>query len=574
MTLTRCVIFAVPVVLAVTLGASPPFSTASSASEADDFDFLRQLETDASGRTTVGGAVLNQIQEDTTQAFTGAMAIVSQSYDRQMRLQRAKSLLANCNHCPDEAGLKASYERQRANDDRIRDAVSYTLMKAGADRRIAGFLNMLLDPTGMHANEQILEENADRRGFAYCFVLSKADPIKQQACGKILSADYVKQKDIEGWDYCKQEAFDKFGITTPQYFHDTPNPSPAQVSWEKCRDVHQLSVRLNRLVADTCHIPVGIVEANPLAPPDLVKICNPNPDVPNLADARDMVRQGKIVKAVAGPDSEQQAYQLFKKAAELGDPDGMGLAGEAMVKGAGVAKDESNGMQLVQSGMAKGSVDARLAYAKFLLSGEGVPHDPALASRTLLEGVSTENALRQASGIPPKPQSGKEPPGPAQSDLEYLAATMMQAAKNDGMAAALMRESAKIAAVHPLWAEELGSKIKLDDKTRAALEVLASKRRREMAEWFLANGWGNDADRVYYNRDSYPVDATEVKEAIDEERLAHASLFVHGYQDRLWRSSPPNPAAVKKILANVQSDAKYIERAKAMIAETSAQQPK
>ena len=146
--------------------------------------------------------------------------------------------------------------------------------------------------------EQRLEINADRADFAYCFVLSKADPVKQQACSKILTSSYIKQKDIEGWNYCKEEAREKFGITAPQNFNvGIPNPSPAQAFWEKCREDHQLSIRLNRLVSDTCHIPVGIMEANPLAPPDLVKICNPNPDVPNLADARDMVRQGKIIKA-------------------------------------------------------------------------------------------------------------------------------------------------------------------------------------------------------------------------------------------------------------------------------------
>ena len=182
-----------------------------------------------------------------------------------------------------------------------------------------------------------------------------------------------------------------------------------------------------------------------------------------------------------------------------------------------------------------------------------------------------ENVLRQSVGAPPLQKYEKGPPGPAQAELEYLAATIRT---DDGTSELLMKRSAKMAATHPLWADELGSKIKLDEKTRATLEVLASKRRRETADWFISHGWVDDATRVYYPWKTYPVDALEVKEAIDEERLAEASLFVHGYTDRTLHSSNPNPAAVKEILEKVQSDAKYIERANAMLAAMSAQRAK
>ena len=154
MILTRYFLLALPAVLAVTMGTSSTITTASFASEADDFDLLKQLETDDSGRTTIAGALLDQLQEGTTEAFTGAMGIARLSYDRQMRLEQAKLRLDNCGQCAEEPGLRAEYERQRAEEDRIHDAVSYTLMKSGADPRIAGFLNMLLDPTGIRANEQ------------------------------------------------------------------------------------------------------------------------------------------------------------------------------------------------------------------------------------------------------------------------------------------------------------------------------------------------------------------------------------------------------------------------------------
>lgn len=556
------------------------FSKVSHASEADDFDILNQLETDASGRTTVTGAMLNQLQEGAAQALTGAIGIARLSYDRQISLQRAKKLLDNCSQCPEEGQLKADYERQKAQDDRVRDAIDYTLMKSGANSGVVAFMGMLLDPTGIRANEQRLEENKSRTQFAYCFVLSKGDTVKQKLCSQIITADYIKQKSIEGWDYCKQEAHEKYGVTTPQYFNvGSPNPSPAQVFWEKCLGEHQLSGVLNRLVSDTCHIPIAIVESRPLSPSDMIKICNPNPDVPNLADARDMVREGKVIRAVGGPYSEERAYQLFKKAADLGDPNGMGLAGAALVRGEGVAKDEKGGMQLVQDGLAKGSVDARLEYAKLLLNGEGVPKNPALAAQTLQKGVPMENLLRQSVGALPIQQFGQEPPGATQAELEFLQATILSSGvdgvpKQEGIAALLMRDSAKIARIHPLWSDELGSKIKLDDQSRAALEIGASNRRREIAEWFVRHELAGDAPRIYYNDASYPVDAIEVKEAIDEERLAEARMYAQGFNDIRMRGSPPNPEAVKQILARVQSDPKYVERAKAMVAGMSGQSAK
>jgi TPR repeat protein len=560
-------------ILIASLSAILVFSKVSHASEADDFDLLNQLETDASGRTTVTGAVLNQLQEGATQALTGAIGIARLSYDRQIRLQQAKTLLNNCNQCPEEGELKANYEKQKAQDDRIRDAVDYTLMKSGANSGVVAFMSMLLDPAGIRANEQRLEENKSRTQFAYCFVLSKGDTIKQKLCSQIITSDYIRQKNLEGFEYCNNETKDKFGREIPSHYDaGLPNPSPAQVFWEKCLGDHQLTGVLNRLVSDTCHIPIGIVESRPLSPSDMVKICNPNPDVPNLADARDMVRQGKIIRAVGGLDSEERAYQLFKKAADLGDPNGMGLAGAALVRGDGVAKDEKGGMQLVQDGLAKQSVDARLEYVKLLLNGEGVQKNPARAQQMLFEAAPMENLLRQSvGGLPLQRPPGQEPPGSTQAELEFVLATILG---DQGIAEMLIKDSAKIAGVHPLWSDELGSKIKLDAQSRAALEIRASKRRREIADWLVKHRWTFDATYIYYNYESYPVEDIEVKEAIDEERLAEASMFAQGFDDRTMRGSPPRPDIAQKILARVQSTPKYVERAKAMVAGMSAQSAK
>lgn len=419
------------------------FSKVSHASEADDFDMLNQLQTDASGRTTVTGAVLNQLQEGAAQALTGAIGIARLSYDRQMSLQHAKKLLDNCNQCSEEGELKANYERQKAKDDRIRDAFDYTLMKSGANSGVVAFMSMLLDPTGMRANEQRLEENELRTQFAYCFVLSKGDTIKQKLCSQIITSDYIRQKNLEGFEYCNKETKGKFGREIPSYYDaGLPNPSPAQVFWEKCLGEHQLSGVLSRLVSDTCHIPIEIVESRPLSPSEMIKICNPNPDVPNLADARDMVREGKIIRGVGGPHSEERAYQLFKKAADLGDPNGMGLAGAALVRGDGVAKDEKAGLQLVQDGLTKQGLDARLEYVKLLLSGEGVQKDPARAQKTLFEAAPMENLLRQSvGGLPFQRLPGQEPPGPTQAELEFLLATLLG---DQGIAEMLIKDLRKL----------------------------------------------------------------------------------------------------------------------------------
>lgn len=63
------------------------------------------------------------------------------------------------------------------------------------------------------------------------------------------------------------------------------------------------------------------------------------------------------------PDEEKKAYVLWQHAADLGDPEGMCEAGECLVEGAGVEKDERIGIQMIEKAANAGYANASLSMA-------------------------------------------------------------------------------------------------------------------------------------------------------------------------------------------------------------------
>lgn len=63
------------------------------------------------------------------------------------------------------------------------------------------------------------------------------------------------------------------------------------------------------------------------------------------------------------PDEEQKAYALWKRAADLGDVEGMCEAGECLVEGIGVDRDEEVGVRLIEKAANAGHANACLSMA-------------------------------------------------------------------------------------------------------------------------------------------------------------------------------------------------------------------
>lgn len=72
-----------------------------------------------------------------------------------------------------------------------------------------------------------------------------------------------------------------------------------------------------------------------------------------------------------------QAAELFRKAADGGDPTGRLMYAEALLTGDGVPKDAARGLALLREGVERGHVPSQVEYARMLTYGEGVPKDEA-----------------------------------------------------------------------------------------------------------------------------------------------------------------------------------------------------
>ena len=62
-------------------------------------------------------------------------------------------------------------------------------------------------------------------------------------------------------------------------------------------------------------------------------------------------------------DEEQQAFLLWKRAADLGNAEGMAEAGECLVEGCGVEQDALLGIELIENAARNGFANARLSLA-------------------------------------------------------------------------------------------------------------------------------------------------------------------------------------------------------------------
>jgi len=88
-------------------------------------------------------------------------------------------------------------------------------------------------------------------------------------------------------------------------------------------------------------------------------------------------------------------FEVWKRAAEKGIPEGQILLGRCYLEGIGVHKDEAVGASWIRKAAEKGHVEAQVGLGGLYFSGTGVPEDKAMAAKWIREAAEKGHAMAQ-----------------------------------------------------------------------------------------------------------------------------------------------------------------------------------
>jgi hypothetical protein len=351
-------------------------------------------------RNSLSGELAGQTVKSVGAAITAAVQVRQEAYERQMGIDFAKKALGQCHHCSNEAELKARVDRLIKHDDSLNDAIDDAAFRAGqsGNSGLAAALHILMDPTGQRARRFKRTVNFENLISDFCYVASQKDQDARLYCINSFSMEYVMNQATEAADSCRGALRTKFGINNVTYTGprraDDP-PDAARDFFFSCLESNTVAYAMMQKVAAVCGLRYEDIKVEAPDSVKLIKTCNPDPGGPP-GPPDEIVKSALKILAAHEKDSAEQAYALFSHMAAKHDPPAMYHAGQALLTGIGVQKDEAAAFNLFTQAAVRGNHDAAVALGLMYKNGIAVPQDTKSAIHWL-EWVANQR-IHGASG--------------------------------------------------------------------------------------------------------------------------------------------------------------------------------
>lgn len=476
--------------------------TAGSRVRADDFDPMQWLDKDSAA-----GGIIGDTVNSVGKSLKAAAEVRREAYERQMEIDFAQRALTNCSGCSDEAALKARVDGLIENDEKLHRKIDDIAGNTG----LAAVTHYLMDPTGQRARRYQKALNFERLIADYCYVASQKDFDKDSYYQKSYSMESLENQASAAWMFCKAAVRTKYGDIQPERFPDPPQPSDppneARDFFFTCQQNSTLGITFARKIADVCGLRFEDVRAEPPSSYDLIKTCNPDPGGP-MGSLSDITNEARKILFDGGPDADKKAYALTSRMASKHYAPAMYLAGQALLTGKGVEKDEVAAFTLFSQAAARYDEDATVSMAIMYKNGTVVAKD-------------IPTALRHLKYIERRRHEG--PAADAAIVLARMYATGDGVPQDNAEAADHYEESVSRQNRHQL---EFGHWV-LDHP----------EYNREAGKWLIEHGYISQAMR-FLHRDRH----------MPELQLEAVKWYMSGWTNGDGSVVRPNPAAAKDVL--------------------------
>lgn len=351
--------------------AGPP------AARTESLDPMKWLDKDS-----VPGMLYGQTVQAVGTAIATAAQVRKEAYERQMEIDFARKALAQCDRCPDEAALKARVDRLIAADEKLHRQVDSIAGRTG----IAAALHILMDPTGQREQRYKRSLNFDNLIDGYCYVVSQKDEDARGYCKKSFSMEFLDNQAGVAWKFCKDALRTKYAVNNPENYPLQPSakdpPDEARDFFISCRENSTVAYALMRKVAEVCALRYEDVRYEAPNFYKLIKTCNSDPGGPP-GMPHEVVESARKLLATRTPGAAEEAYALFSRMAAKHHAPAMYHAGQALLTGNGVEKNEAAAFDLFTQAAVRGDQDAMVALALMYKNGIAVPQDTKSALRYL-----------------------------------------------------------------------------------------------------------------------------------------------------------------------------------------------
>ena len=452
-------------------------------------------------KDSVAGTIFGQTVESVGRALAAAAQVRREAYGRQMEIEYAQKALGKCDHCSDEAALKARVDSLIAADEKLHRDVD---AMAGHNTGMAAVLHILMDPTGQRDQRYRRTLNFENLINDFCYVDSQKEEDAERACLKSLSMEILDHQASVASKFCKDAVAVKYGVNNPAGYalEPPPNnpPKDGRDFFLLCLENTTLAYAMMRKVAEVCALKIEDIKRQAPGFYELVKTCNPDPGGPP-GTPKQIVESARDLLDTGTPEAAERAYALFSRMAAKHDPPAMYYAGQALLRGVGVKKNEVAAFDLFRQAADRGNQNAMVALALMYKNGTTVPQD-------------YKSALHYLQYV-----SWQSESGPA-ADASIVLARMY--ASGDGVP----RNEQEAASLY-LKASSHQSH-RRDPKGRMTRQVEHPEYRWEAANWLIEHKYVQDGVNILASTD------------VAEFRFEAVKLYMKGWTDADGRTQSPN----------------------------------